>query len=120
MVVWVSVNMTVSVISSTSRVAGKPVARRTSVSSSTNVSWASWAADRLTVSEMPSPLPDRHGAASRQASNSTARPRARIAPLSSASGMNSSGSTKPRTGCRQRASASTPKVMPVASDRTGW
>ena len=61
MVVWVSLNITVSVISRTSRVAGNPVERRMSTRSSTNVSWPSWAAERLTVSEMPSPVPSRHG-----------------------------------------------------------
>ena len=67
MVVWVSWNMTVSVISSTRRVGGKPVARRIVGELVDEVSWASWAADRLTVSESPSPMPDppRRGLAAR-------------------------------------------------------
>ena len=44
----------------------------------------------------------------RQPSRSTQRPIGTIRPISSASGMNSSGPTRPRSGWRQRSSASTP------------
>ena len=42
-----------------------------------------------------------------QASRSTQSPISTIRPFCSASGMNSSGGTKPRCGCRQRSNAST-------------
>ena len=35
-------------------------------------------------------------------------------------GMNSSGGTRPRSGCRQRTRASTPTVVPVSMATTGW
>ena len=46
---------------------------------------------------------------------STNRPRARIVPVSSASGMNSAGVIGPRVGWFQRTSASTPTMRPSAS-----
>ena len=71
---------------------------------------ASWAADRLTVTveRRRRPLDRQRRRPAGSASNSTARPSSRIAPLSSASGMNSSGATIPRVGWRHRASASAP------------
>ena len=50
--------------------------------------------------------------ASRQASRRTQRPIGRIAPFSSAISMNSPGDTRPRSGCCQRTSASTPAGWP--------
>ncbi len=38
----------------------------------------------------------------------------------SANGMNSSGDTRPREGCRQRTSASTEVIVPVRSETFGW
>ena len=43
----------------------------------------------------------------------------RISPLRSASGMNWSGGIRPRSGCSQRTSASTPQ-MPPRSSACGW
>ena len=54
-------------------------------------------------------------AASRQASRRIQTPISTIRPLSSASGMNSPGETKPRTGCIQRASASKPMILLAAT-----
>ena len=49
----------------------------------------------------------------RQAVSSTHRPSGTIRPVSSASGMNDSGGTRPRTGCCQRTSASKPTIRSV-------
>ena len=51
-----------------------------------------------------------HRAAWRHASCSTARPSGTIRPVSSASGMNSSGGSRPPVGSCQRTSASTPVI----------
>ena len=50
----------------------------------------------------------------------TQRPIGSIRPLSSAIGMNSAGSSRPRSGWRQRTSASRPVISPVAGVTTGW
>jgi len=49
-----------------------------------------------------------HDAASRQAVLSTQSPISRIAPVSSATGMNTAGEMLPRSGCFQRSKASKP------------
>src|ERR1700722_17101376 len=41
-------------------------------------------------------------------------------PLASASGMKSSGRTRPRWGCCQRARTSKPRSLPVRSSTSGW
>ena len=56
----------------------------------------------------------------RQPSRSTQRPIGTIRPISSANGMNWSGGTRPRSGWRQRSSASTPDDRPSARRTTGW
>ena len=50
----------------------------------------------------------------RSASSSTRSVSGRISPVCSASGMNSSGQSRPRSGCCQRTSASTLRTRPVA------
>jgi hypothetical protein len=50
----------------------------------------------------------------RQACRSTHSPKGTISPISSASGMKSAGETKPRSGWRQRSSASKPITMSPA------
>jgi len=62
----------------------------------------------------------RHDAACRHASPITHSPSSLIAPVSSASGMNSAGPTSPRVGWSQRRSASQPTMEPVASEAKGW
>ena len=54
------------------------------------------------------------------ASNRTQRPIGTIKPVSSASGMKSSGGMIPFSGSNQRISASTPVIFPVGSSITGW
>ena len=56
------------------------------------------------------PGPRSQAATCSQASAMTQRPSVRIRPFSSASGMNSSGETRPRVGWRQRTRASTPAI----------
>jgi hypothetical protein len=43
-----------------------------------------------------------------------------MTPIDSATGMNSSGEMKPRCGCGQRSSASTPSMRPVRVSTIGW
>ncbi len=79
------------------------------------------AADRLTLTTMSgSSKPRRSAGRSAQARASMRRPSGTIIPLCSASGMNTSGTTGPRSGCVQRASASTPRTRPVVMSTTGW
>ena len=56
----------------------------------------------------------------RRASRSTQRPIPEIAPVSSASGMNSTGGMSPRSGWFQRTSASKPVVRRSVSRTMGW
>ena len=42
-----------------------------------------------------------------------------MAPLASAAGMNSAGGNRPRSGCCQRTSASTPVILPVVTEAMG-
>ena len=51
---------------------------------------------------------------------STQRPSGMMSPLSSASGMNSSGGIRPRSGCCQRTSASRPEMRSVSRVTSGW
>ena len=78
---------------------------------------ASWRAERFTLTGGP---PAWGVSACVQASISAQRPSGTIRPVSSATGMNSAGETAPRTGCRQRISASSASVSPVAMSTTGW
>ena len=55
----------------------------------------------------------------RQAVFRTKSPIGRISPVSSAIGMNMSGGTRPRRGCCQRISASTPTTRPVVMSICG-
>jgi hypothetical protein len=43
-----------------------------------------------------------------------------IRPVSSATGMNSAGYTRPRSGCSQRTNASSPASSPDMFDTLGW
>ena len=58
--------------------------------------------------------------ASRQAWLSTHSPSGTISPISSASGMNSAGDTRPRSGWRQRSSASKPTMAWRSRSICGW
>ena len=92
-----------------------------SISSMNSGRWT-WIGERLTLtknSSSRSPAAS-HAATWRQASSTTQRPRPRIIPFSSASAMKSSGPMSPRVGWRQRISASTAAVRPVASSMIGW
>ena len=74
-----------------------------------------WRRERLTAIGRPaSPraLPGAHLA--RRPGRSTHSPSGTIRPVSSASGMNSSGGTSPCSGCCQRSSASTPTMLAAA------
>ena len=79
-----------------------------------------WRGERLTETLSGRALTRFHCAASAQARRRTRSPMARIAPLSSATGMNSPGETSPRSGWFQRTSASTPMTAPPSSVTIGW
>ena len=55
-----------------------------------------------------------------QAVRSTHSPIGTINPVSSASGMNSVGEMMPRSGWRQRTSASTPTIWVLGTSICGW
>src|SRR5665647_1332201 len=55
-----------------------------------------------------------------QAVSRTWRVSGPISPVCSAKGMNSSGKTRPRSGCCQRTRASTPTTSPVLMPTWGW
>ena len=76
--------------------------------------------DTLTATRQRQAPASRHRRAWAQASRSTQSPISTIRPLFSASGMNSSGGTKPRVGCDQRSSASTASTRRSLSARRGW
>ena len=78
---------------------------------STRSGWVNWRADRLTLMTSCDPgSVSSQARACRQAVSSTQRPIGMIRPVSSASGMNDSGGTRPRVGCCQRTSASSPTI----------
>ena len=55
-----------------------------------------------------------------QAVCTTHSPMGIIRPVSSASGMKSSGGIKPSLGCRQRNNVSMPRIRPVCMSTSGW
>jgi hypothetical protein len=55
-----------------------------------------------------------------QAVRSTNSPSGLISPVSSASGMNSTGETMPRVACFQRTSASMPIICWFSNAACGW
>ena len=111
-----------SVISSTRHCGGSPLSSRAAATSAIIRSCSSWRLETFTLTVKPdeSPILLTHSAAWVQARASTHRPICRIRPDSSAMGMNSSGGTRPRSGCCQRTRASTPTVWPVSMATTGW
>ncbi|MEZ5133687.1 MAG: hypothetical protein R2699_01145 [Acidimicrobiales bacterium] len=113
---------TLSVISSSRRAGGMPVASRMARTSSTSEGWPSWRPDRLTDTcsgRCPGSAAS-HRRAWTQACSITHRPMPTISPVSSATPMNSLGWRSPRSGCSQRSSASTPLMAPVTRSTTGW
>ena len=89
--------------------------------SSTKSGWTSCRAEMLTLT-VNDPAVTRSCQAStwRHAWLSTHRPISRIESDSSATRMKSSGPIRPRSGCSQRTSASTPTIRPVAISTIGW
>jgi hypothetical protein len=64
---------------------------------------------------------ERHRASRRSAWSRTNSPIGSTSPVSSASGRNSSGESKPRSGCCHRTSASNPVTTEgSSSDTFGW
>jgi hypothetical protein len=104
------------VISSSSRLAGSRDAASAAITLSASDPLLNWTGDTFTASLMFSG----HVMASVHALVSTHSPNSLIRPVSSAIGMNSAGEIMPRSGWRQRTSASQP-VMPSSWRFTqGW
>ena len=113
---------TLSVISRRRWTGSRPVRATISATVAGRSRWATWRAERLTATSK--------GRASgrcscqariwRQARSCTQRPIGSIRPLSSAIETNSAGSSRPRSGCCQRTSASSPLISPERRLTTGW
>jgi len=72
------------------------------------------------VKSLGQPSRDVHSASWRHALPKTNAPILPISPYNSAKGMKSLGGTTPRSGWRQRTSASTPTSNCVSSENSGW
>lgn len=113
---------TLSVISMVRSLAFRPDRCRQPTTSSTNREPSTWTADTFTLRRSPA----RDGNCCcqmrtwRHACSRIHTPMPLMRPLSSATGMNSSGGTRPLSGCCQRTRASTPFISPVVSDTMGW
>ena len=94
-------------------------AARSASSTSRGRSGVSWRGDRFTEMPMRSGVSACRSASRWQACCNTQRPTGRIRLVSSATGMNSSGGTSPRTGWRQRTRASKPRSSPSARPTKG-
>ena len=102
--------------------AGSPDSSRTSHTRAGTSGCENWWPERLTLTATGGPpfACSCHRRASAHALRSTHRPRGTIVPISSASGMNSSGRSSPRSGCCHRTRASMPAMRCVARETTGW
>ena len=107
-------------ISSSRQSGSSPLAASAADTASGSPGSTIWRAETLTemVSGSPS-SPAFQLAACSQASSSTQRPIGTISPVSSASGMKSSGRTMAPSRC-QRSSASKPMVRRDGSSTIGW
>ena len=98
------------------------------VSASVRSTWATTPGSRNSFTEkltliVNGPVEKRsrcHFTAWRQASARIHWPMLMISPVSSASGMKSSGWIMPRVGCCQRTSASKPTIAPLCRSISGW
>ena len=108
-----------SVISRQSRCGGSPLLSRASWTWRSKSASTSCRGETLTDTTS-SPAPAFHSAAWRQASRTTHAPMGTIRPLTSASGMKTSGGIGPRVGCSQRSSASTATTRPESRSTSGW
>ena len=107
----------------TSRVscsAGKPLSRRAAVDVGGDVVVEQLARGEVDGHAQRLPVAADHAAPWATASRSTQRPMSVMTPDSSASGMNSTGGTRPRSGWFQRTSASKPVVRPSVTRTVGW
>ena len=115
-VAGVSCSSTDSVISISSRLAGRPDSASASRTTATTLPRRNWIGDRLTATRTSSG----QRAHSMQAWRSTQSPISTIRPISSATGMNSAGEIMPRSGCGQRSSASQVEMRLVCMLNSGW
>ena len=111
-----SVSRTDSVISSSSRQPAIPASASAARTVSMRSAALNWWTERLTETRTSAG----HSAACRQAARSTYAPSGTMSPVSSASGMNSPGETTPRSGWRQRTSASKLRIVRLRASSSGW
>ena len=111
-----------SVISSTSACGGSSLRLSISPTSPGNPTHASCLIETLTLtySGVGARRTRCHARSCAHACSRTQCPSVTIRPVSSASPMNRSGPIRPRVGCCQRSSASTPTVLPSWRDTIGW
>ncbi len=79
-----------------------------------------WRAERFTAMQIGGKPERCHATFCAHARRSTHRPIGTIKPVSSASGMNSTGGTTPKIGLSQRSSASAPAILPVRRSSFTW
>jgi len=110
----------VSVISSSSASAGSPHSPRISATRSASRGFSKARAVRLTEMRRSAWNLRRQFAAVRQAVRSTQSLITSEAPLTSATGRKAAGKSSPRSGWRQRTSASAPPISPEPDRTIGW
>ena len=109
-----------SVSSSSSSSGARPVSATIVETERNRPGACTWRAERLTAI-LGAKTPARcHSPTCRHAVRSTHSPIGTMRPFCSATGMNSSGSTSPRSGCCQRISASMPAMRPSFARICGW
>ena len=111
---------TVSVISNASVPGRSPLCSAIAATWAGNSGLTTWRPETLTDTPIAGSMSRCQAAVWRQANSRTCSPSRAISPVSSAIGMNSSGPTRPRSGCCQRTSASVDTGRPVARSITGW
>ena len=97
-----------------------PLSFSAATMSAMSPSSANWRADRLTAMHTGGRPSRCQATFCAQAVCSTQLPIGTIRPVSSATGMNLAGATVPRSGCRQRSSASTPVISFVLRSSFAW
>jgi hypothetical protein len=100
--------------------AGNPLSASAATTSRVTSTSISCRGERFTAIRSGASTSADQAAAWCSACRSTQRPISMMAPLSSASGMNSAGDTVPSCGWCQRTNASKPVVRPSASSTVGW
>ncbi len=123
MVRWVSSpsrSIALSVISSSRRCGDTRRDCKVRLTPSTKDGWPNQRAEMFTATRIGGTPARSQAWIWAQVACSTHSSMRRIRPRFSATGMNSPGSTSPRSGCCQRSSASTATMRPLPSSMLGW